>query len=143
MRDHTENVPSRVGLAQTPFLSSYHFALGPGAAVIALGVVLLACRWVFSTSHRERRAASARAQGDFGLLVPVASPADLAAAELARRLLAGHGVRATVAETRPPPGPVRVTADGHVLPRQEELPVVRLLVFPADLERARTLLAGG
>ena len=123
----------------TSFLTAHDYLFGPVAAVLTLGAVLLTCRWVFSTSHRER-AHAGHAPADFGLLVPVATPVDRADAERSRSLLAGHGLRATVSESLPPREPVRVTADGFVLPRPEVVPVLRVLVFPADAERARTLL---
>lgn len=127
-------------LGATPFLSSYHYALGPLAAVTAVLAALGASRWVFSTSHRQRRAAAERACRDFGLLVDVATPADTAAAEAQREFLAAAGVRATVAVAPAVRGPVHVTADGYVTPPPELPPTVHLLVFPADVERARDLL---
>ncbi|MDP9436129.1 MAG: hypothetical protein M3P93_13440, partial [Actinomycetota bacterium] len=50
--------------------------LGPVVAAGALGVIVLLCRWVFSTDTRDQRAARRRstagARRDYGLLVPVA-----------------------------------------------------------------------
>ena len=44
-------------------------------AVVAMAVIVLLCRWVFSTRDRDRRTAQrlerARSRGDYGLLVPV------------------------------------------------------------------------
>lgn len=125
----------------TPFLSSYHFLLGPLSAMAAVVATLGACRWVFSTAHRDRRSAAERSAAGFGLLVPVTSPSTRAQAERARDTLVAAGMRATVAESRPPRGPVRVTADGHVQPEPEPSITLQLLVFPDDLERARLLLA--
>ena len=55
--------------------TSYSFLMGPLVAAGALAVIMLICRWVFSTSHRDdrtaRRVAKARARGDYGLLVPI------------------------------------------------------------------------
>ena len=100
-----------------------------GSLLVALGatvVVLLLCRWVFSTSHRDQRVAARRArtlaQGDYGLLVPVATVRTQEDAELLRRVLRDAGIRGTVA-----PG----ESDGERV----------VLVFRADAERARSLVA--
>lgn len=130
-------------LAVTPFLSSFHYALGPTVALVAVLGSLGASRWVFSTTHRERRASADRS--DFGLLVPIAESTDAAEAERFRAALTAAGVRATVARVLAPRGPVRVSADGYVLPAEPDRasgPTLRVLVFPADRERAQTLLAG-
>ena len=103
---------------------SYHYMIGPLSAFLALGVILLICRWVFSTTHRDdrtaRRLAAARARGDYGLLVPVASAPTVVEAQVLRDRLRDAGVRCTVAEA----------ADGRP----------SVLVFRADAERARTLV---
>ncbi len=135
-------MPGSPAVLAAPFLSSYHYTVGPLAAVGAVLVALGASRWVFSTSHREQRSASATARRDFGLLVPVASLADRGAVEQARSVLTAAGLRATVAEVPAGRGPVRVSADGHVQEPETTPAEVHLLVFPADLDRARALLAG-
>ena len=103
---------------------SYHYMIGPLSALLALGVILLICRWVFSTGHRDdrtaRRLAAARARGDFGLLVPVASAPTAAEAQVLRDRLRDAGVRCTTAEG----------ADGRP----------SVLVFRVDAERARSLV---
>lgn len=110
---------------------SYHYMIGPMAALLALGVIVLICRWVFSTGHRDDRTArrlaaataSARARGDYGLLVPVASAPTSAQAEQLRVRLRDAGVRCTVAAG--------------------ELPgTSAVLVFRADADRARALVLG-
>ena len=100
--------------------------LGPVVAVGALGVIVLLCRWVFSTDTRDRRAAVGRqparsARRDYGLLVPVALARTPEDAALLRDVLREAGVRATLA-----PDP-----DGRVA----------LLVFRDDAARARDLVA--
>ena len=79
---------------------SYHYMIGPLAALLVLGVVVLLCRWVFSTAPREQRAARARARaaarGDYGLLVPVATARDGADAEELRGVLRAAGIRCTL-----------------------------------------------
>lgn len=124
--------------AATSFLATWHYYVGPAGGLLAVLGAVAACRWVFSTSHRERRAAAEHP--DFGLLVPVAEPADRGEAERQRRVLAGAGLRATVAAVTLPREPVRVSADGHVVAAPPPVPVLRLLVFPADRARARMLL---
>ncbi len=78
----------------------YDTALGPLTALVALGVLVLLCRWVFSTGDRDRRTARRRAaalsRGDYGLLVPVATARTAEDAELLRSVLAGQSIRATV-----------------------------------------------
>ena len=87
----------------------------PLVALAALGVVVLICRWVFATpARRTHRPASPPGPADFGLLVPVASLATPAEAEAVRRRLAEAGIRSTLAGER-------------------------VLVFPADAGRARSL----
>jgi hypothetical protein len=108
---------------------SYHYMIGPTAALLALGVIVLICRWTFSTTGRDTRAArrlqaaraSAASRGDYGLLVRVASAPSEADAEQLRGRLRDAGVRATVA---------RETAEG----------TCAVLVFQGDAERARSLV---
>lgn len=104
-------------------MSSYHFLQGPLVAVLALGVIVLICRWVFSTGHRDApvqpAAAEAVRPADYGLLRPVCRAAPEQAAVVRARLTAA-GIRATT-------GPAADSA-------------VEVLVFPDDLVRARTLI---
>lgn len=104
-------------------VSSYHFLYGPLVAAAALGVILLICRWVFSTSHRDdrtaRRLEKARARGDYGLLVPVARVRTADDAQMLRAVLHEAGIRCTVASED----------DG-----------IDVMVFRADAVRARDLV---
>lgn len=110
-------------------VSSYHFAYGPLVALGALAVIVLICRWVFSTSDRDdraaRRLAKAQSSGDFGLLVPVATVRVADDAEMLQTVLRGAGIRATVAASRTPEG---LPAGWSVL------------VFRADAQRAEQLV---
>ena len=99
-------------------VSSIHFLLGPLVAGCALGVIILMCRWVFSTEHRQRP--SAPADRDLGLLVPVAGVRTREDAQMLVDLLRGAGVRASVSE--------------------DELEV-QVLVFAKDAEAARRLVS--
>ena len=104
----------------------YSNAGGMLVAIGAMVVLVLLCRWVFSTSHRDDRTAKRleklRSQGDFGLLVPVAQAPTSADAELLRGVLREAGIRATVADGEQPGERV-------------------VLVFRTDADRARTLVA--
>ena len=94
-------------------------------ALVAMAVLVLLCRWVFSTGDRDQRAArrleKARSRGDFGLLVPVTTASSQADAEQLRGLLREAGIRGTVAAGEQ--GDERL-----------------VLVFRADADRARSLV---
>ena len=81
--------------------SSYSYLVAPLVASGALGVIMLMCRWVFSTSIRDertaRRLALARSRGDYGLLVPVVRVRTAADAEMLRGVLRDAGIRCTLA----------------------------------------------
>ncbi len=100
-----------------------------GAMFVAVGamvVLVLLCRWVFSTGIRDERAArrleKARSRGDYGLLVPVVTARTDEDARLLRAVLADAGIRGTVADGEQP---------GELV----------VLVFRADADRARTLVS--
>jgi hypothetical protein len=84
------------------------------------------CRWVFSTTDRDRRAArrkqtaAASRSADYGLLVPIATVRTRDDAEMLRGVLLGAGIRCTVA----------ADATG-----------ADVLVFRADALRARDLVS--
>lgn len=107
-------------------MPSYHFLLGPIIASVALAIIVLLCRWVFSTDHRddrmERRLAKLASSGDYGLLVAVATVRTPDDAEMLRGVLAAEGIRATLGEA--PFGEVGTP----------------VLVFRADAARARDLV---
>ena len=109
-------------------VSSYHYLVGPLIAAGALGVIVLICRWVFSTTERDdrtaRRLAKARARGDYGLLVPITRTRTVDDAEMLRAVLREAGIRCTVA----------AAGDGT----DEGTDV---LVFRADALRARDLVS--
>jgi hypothetical protein len=100
--------------------STDSYAFAPLLSLALLGVLALLLRWAFGhgPSLVQRRPRRGRPD-EYGLLIPVATPADAAeGAALARRLSAA-GVRVTVADTREGP---------------------RVLVFADDADRARQLL---
>lgn len=84
-------------------------------AVIAMAVLLLLCRWVFSPTHTSPRAPGGEPV-DYGLLVPVTVAATADDALMLRDLLAAQGIRASVSA------------------RHE------VLVFDRDVEQARALV---
>lgn len=118
-------------------IADYRYAAGPAIGLLALATILLMSRFVFGTGRVHKPATPT----DFGLLIPIASMPTRAAAEGARTLLAGHGIRATLADQRRESEPVRISADGRVLPPRVVVPDTDVLVFPADVARARSLLA--
>lgn len=107
-------------------MNSYSFLVGPLVAFGALVVLILICRWVFSTKTRDERTArrlaalSAPRGGDYGLLVPIATVRTRADAEMLRSVLLAGGVRCTVS----------VDDEG-----------ADVLVFRADALRARDLVS--
>ncbi|MCU1592960.1 MAG: hypothetical protein JWO12_352 [Frankiales bacterium] len=101
-----------------PVVSSFHFLLGPVIAAAALGLIILICRWVFSTDHREDRTGrrTQKAVGDLGLLVAVATVRTRDDAEMLKGVLADAGIRAGISGE------------------------YEVLVFGKDLDRARSLV---
>ena len=101
-----------------------HPVVGPAIALVVVALLSLALRWTFSTTHRATAPSRAVRLGavldDYGVLVPVATAATRDQAVQVRDVLAAGGVRGTVG---------RSTADG-----------VPVLVFPADVDRARQLV---
>ena len=119
--------------------TSYSFLVGPLVAAGALGVIILICRWVFSTTHRDdrtaRRLAKARSRGDYGLLVPVARVRTRDDAEMLRAVLAGAGIRCTIGTAEGTAGaPAERSAEA-------ERPGLAVLVFRTDADRARDLVS--
>lgn len=104
---------------QVPVVSSFHFLLGPVIAAAALGLIILICRWVFSTDHRDDRTVRkiTKAVGDYGLLVPVAAVRTRDDAEMLKGVLSDAGIRAGISGE------------------------YEVLVFSKDLGAARSLVA--
>lgn len=108
---HTEGVPS---------WSSYSYLFGPLVAFAVIAGLVVVLRWA---SRRGGSLVQAPVRpgepGDYGMLVPVASPPTYAEGEVVRRTLEAQGVRATLAMTREGP---------------------RVLVFPTDAAKAQAAL---
>lgn len=101
---------------------SYSAFYGPIIAVAAVVVLVLLLRWTFGRgSSVISRPARVGAEDEYGLLVPVASPASFVEAELIRARLVGVGIRATLAPTTSGP---------------------RVMVFPQEQRVARAILRG-
>lgn len=98
-------------------LAGYHYFEGSLIAAVALAVIALICRWVFSTDRPARPTPTE--SHDYGLLVAVTVVRTLDDAEMLREVLRDAGIRGTVT-----PAP-----DGY-----------SVLVFRSDLGRARSLV---
>jgi len=100
--------------------TSASFLVGPIIAFGVLGLLVLLLRWTFAHGNSlvARRAKPGEVE-EYGLLVPVATPANYIEAEMVRRRLEDSGVRATLAQTLSGP---------------------RLMVFPKDLQRAQAII---
>ncbi len=116
-------------------MSALH-ALGEiGLAFVVVALLTVASRWAFGVSARSR----ATAAGDYGLLVAATTVAESTEAARLAAYLVSRGVRATVAPERSGGPAVLVSHDGRA--RRLPAPGSHVLVFPADLDRARSLLA--
>jgi cytochrome oxidase assembly protein ShyY1 len=99
-------------------LSTGYTYLDPFIAVIGLGVIVLICRWVFSTDHRAAPPAPPE-RPDYGLLEAVTVVRTREDADMLRSVLRDAGIRASVTDT----------TDGFAV-----------LVFRADVSAARDLV---
>ncbi len=100
---------------------SFSYAFGPLVAVGLIAVFVFILRWAFG--RRTSVVAPPPQKGaphEYGMLLPIASPGSYAEGEIQRRSLESAGIRATLT----------TTLDGP-----------RVLVWPADEERARAHLA--
>jgi len=108
-------------------LHGYRYLLGPIAAFVAVGVLVLCSRWAFGPTRRPSAPRRTAGPPDYGLLLPVATVRSREDALMLQELLAEAGIRGTVAPAAP-------TLDRPYNGFQ-------LLVFPAAAARARDLLA--
>jgi hypothetical protein len=104
------------------------FQYAPLMALLAVCALMLVLRLTWSPRRHRMH--------DYGLLVPVATMTDPAAAARARDRLVEAGMRATLGEAQ---AIVYVSAQGREM---RQPPGQHVLVFPADADRARALLAG-
>lgn len=106
-----------------PSWGSFSYAFGPVVAVVVLVLLVLILRWAFSRGQSV--VASAPRPGspaEYGMLVPVAEPADRAEADRLSSTLRQAGIRCSVASTT------------HGL---------RVMVWPQDAARAAGVLRAG
>jgi hypothetical protein len=103
-----------------PTWNAYSYLFGPLLAFGGLGLLILLLRWTFSRGSSVVAAPGKPGKPDeYGLLVPVGSPATYIEGEMQRRLLTDAGIRASLAQTHDGP---------------------RLMVWPADEMQARAML---
>jgi hypothetical protein len=103
-----------------PAWQSFSYVFGPLVAFGAIGVFILILKW---SSQRGKSVVAAPArrgtEDEYGLLVVVSRPSNYADGEIQRRTLEAAGTRANLAYTIEGP---------------------RLMVWPGDEERARSLI---
>lgn len=99
--------------------TSWHYAVGPLIAILAVAFLTLVLRWSSIRAPRPGHRSAASGDG-FGLLVPVATSDDRVELDRLRQAMDLRGVRSTVG------------VDGAGVPA--------LLVFPTDYATARRLL---
>jgi hypothetical protein len=103
-----------------PTWNAYSYVFGPLLAFGGLGLLIVLLRWTFKRGTSVVAAPGKPGQPDeYGLLVPISTPATFIEGEIQRRALMDAGVRASLATTNDGP---------------------RIMVWPDDVERARTLL---
>lgn len=105
-----------------PAWESYSYIFGPLVAFSAIGLFVLILKW---SSQRGTSVVAgpprSGTEAEYGLLVVVSRPSNYGDGEIQRRTLEAAGIKATLA----------YTLDGP-----------RLMVWPADAERASTLISG-
>lgn len=103
--------------------NSFSYIFGPMVAFVVIGLFVLVLRWAFSNKRSSVVAAAPTPgnESDYGMLTPIASPTNYIDGEILRRRLEEAGIRANLA----------TTLDGP-----------RVLVWPADEQRAREVLTG-
>jgi len=112
-----------VTIGSVPSWGSFSYAFGPVVALAVVLVLALVLRWA---SRRGGSVVAAPARPgppeEYGMLVPIATPATAAEAARMEQRLAGSGIACTLATT---------TAG------------LRLMVWPGQADTARLLLADG
>jgi len=103
-----------------PSWNAFSFLYGPLVAFGGITILILILRWAFGGKHSliARQTPMGR-ESDYGLMVPVSSPANLIEGEMYRRLLSDSGLRANLTST----------LDGP-----------KLMVWPDDLAKAREII---
>ena len=111
---------SRVHHCHVPAWNAFSFAFGPISALLGVGLLAVILRWAYA-GGKSVIAASPKpgTSQEYGLLVPVSSPATYIEGEIQRRKLEAAGLRANLAHT----------LDGP-----------RVMVWPADISKAKAIL---
>jgi hypothetical protein len=113
------------GGSQTEGVGSWgdlSYVLGPVIVLLVVTGLAFFLRWAYRPgSSLIAKPSRSGPVTEYGLLVPVASPGSYVEGEITRRRLEDAGVRATLAMTQEGP---------------------RIMVFPADANRARRVLSG-
>lgn len=79
---------------------SFSFLFGPVMAVLALVVLVFVMRWAFSSGVSHVAAPARRGRPtEYGMLTPIAEPADEDQALAMQRILANAGYSATIVDT--------------------------------------------
>ncbi len=100
-----------------PSWSAFSFVFGPLVAFIGIGLMVLILKWAFgSRSSLVERSVKQDYEDNYGLMVPVAKPANLIEGEISRQVLLTAGIKANLTNT----------LDGP-----------RLMVWPSDLLKAK------
>ena len=106
-----------------PSWNAFSYAFGPLVGLVGIGVMVLVLRWAFRRGGSlVERPISPSHPADYGLLVSVAASTNYIEAEIFRKTLEDAGVRATLANTNQGP---------------------RIMVWPADEQKARQILSRG
>ena len=104
-----------------PAWNSFSYVFGPLMAAALLLFFVFFLRWAFRRGSSVVAAPAKPGRTDeYGVLTPIASPGTYVEGEILRRRLEDAGVRCTLAQTLEGP---------------------RILVWPADVDRAKSLLA--
>lgn len=106
-----------------PAWQSFSYLFGPLVAFGAIGLFVLILKWSSQRGTSVVAAPPKRGgEQDYGLLVVVSRPTNYADGEIQRRTLESAGIKATLAYTLEGP---------------------RLMVWPGDEDRARSLIKAG
>lgn len=120
-RGHRAGTPKVGETCPVPAWNAYSFAFGPVIAVLGILVLVLILRWAFGRgSSVVAGPARSGPPSEYGMLVAIASPSTYIEGEIWRRGLQEAGLRANLAQTNEGP---------------------RLMVWPADVETAKKVLA--
>ena len=104
-----------------PAWHAYSYAFGPVVAAVGICLLVLILRWGFGRKSSVVAGPPRSGRADqYGLLAPVLSPSTYVEGEIARRRLEDAGINSTLAST----------LDGP-----------RVMVWPADVDKAKTVLA--